>query len=223
MAAESLARLQARYARSVRAMALADVDAVVQIHSTALPDYFLTSLGPKFLALYYREVVRSRLGISLVFVRDGGVVGFVTGELRPGTFYRQLFLRRWFAFGFYALGAVMRRPRILPRIVRELGHRVEAPRGEDVARLASLAVLPKVAGRGYGLALIAAGIDHARRCGATSIRLEVKRENQTLIGAYQRMGFKVAGSAVKSPVETLIEMTYTIPRAASGDTAPGED
>jgi|GEM_PF-1237196 len=222
MAAESLARLQAKYARSVRTMTLSDVDAVVHIHATALPDYFLTSLGPRFLALYYREVVRSPLGISLVFVRDGRVVGFVTGELRPGTFYRQLFLRRWFAFGFYALGAAMRRPRILLRIGRELGHRVEAPRGEEVARLASLAVLPEVAGRGYGLALVAAAIGHIRRRGGTVILLEVKQENQALLDAYERIGFKPAGSIAKSPTETLTKMTYTLPQVA-GDQARGED
>src|SRR5579863_3395618 len=210
MAAESLARLQAKYARSVRTMTLSDVDAVVHIHATALPDYFLTSLGPRFLALYYREVVRSPLGISLVFVRDGRVVGFVTGELRPGTFYRQLFLRRWFAFGFYALGAAMRRPRILLRIGRELGHRVEAPRGEEVA------------GRGYGLALVAAAIGHIRRRGGTVILLEVKQENQALLDAYERIGFKPAGSIAKAPTETLTKMTYTLPQVA-GDQARGED
>ncbi|HKS96061.1 MAG TPA: hypothetical protein VJV74_08000, partial [Terriglobia bacterium] len=70
MPAQSLARLQARYAHSIRPMTLSDVDAIVQIHTAALPDYFLTSLGRKFLALYYREVVHSKLGISLVFDRD---------------------------------------------------------------------------------------------------------------------------------------------------------
>ncbi|HEV2493657.1 MAG TPA: GNAT family N-acetyltransferase [Terriglobia bacterium] len=222
MPAESIARLQARYARAVRPMALSDVDAVAQIHATALPDYFLTSLGHEFLALYYREVVGSKLGISLVFVRDGRVVGFVTGEFRPGTFYRQLFLRRWFAFGFRILAAVVRRPGILLRIARELGHRVEAPRGRDVARLASLAVLPEVEGRGYGLALVAAAITHVRRCGGTSILLEVKQENQALIDAYRRIGFKLAGAIAKSPTETLIEMTYALPKVAEGDNARGE-
>jgi ribosomal protein S18 acetylase RimI-like enzyme len=218
---KSLTRLQARYARSIRPMALTDVAAVVQIHTTALPDYFLTSLGRKFLALYYREVVRSKLGISLVFVRDGRAVGFVTGEFRPGTFYRQIFLRRWFAFGFYALASVVRRLRILLRIVRELGNRVEAPRDKDVARLASLAVLPEFEGRGYGLALVAAAIEHIQRHGATLVLLEVKQENQALIDAYQRMGFKPAGTVAKSPTETLIKMTYTLSKGA-GDNARGE-
>jgi ribosomal protein S18 acetylase RimI-like enzyme len=217
MPAESLARLQARYARSVRPMTLSDIDAVVEIHVTALPEYFLTSLGRKFLALYYREVVASKLGISLVFVRDGRVLGFVTGEFSPGRFYRELFLRRWLAFGFRTLAAVVRRPVILVRIARELWHRVEAPRSEDVARLASLAVLPEVEGRGYGLALVAAAIEHVRRHGGTVIRLEVKQENQSLLDAYRRMGFQAAGTFAKSPSETLIEMTYTLPKVAEGE------
>ena len=222
MTAGSFDRLQAKYARSVRPMALADVDAVVEIHATALRDYFLTSLGRKFLALYYREVVRSKLGISLVFVRDGRVLGFVTGEFSPGRFYHELFLRRWFAFGFHALAAVARRPAVLLRIARALWQRVEAPRNADVARLASLAVLPEVEGRGYGLALVAASIEQVRRHGGTLILLEVKRENQNLIDAYQRMGFKVAGAVAKSPAETLIEMSYTLSPVVDGGKARGE-
>ena len=222
MTAGSFDRLQAKYARSVRSMALADVDAVVEIHATALPDYFLTSLGRKFLALYYREVVRSKLGISLVFVRDGRVLGFVTGEFSPGRFYRELFLRRWFAFGLHALAAVARRPGVLLPIARALWQRLEAPRGEDVARLASLAVLPEVEGRGYGLALVAASIEHVRRDGGTLILLEVKRENQSLIDAYQRMGFKVARAVAKSRAETLIEMSYTLSLVVDGGKERGE-
>ena len=221
MPAQSLARLQARYAHSIRPMTLSDVDAIVQIHTAALPDYFLTSLGRKFLALYYREVVHSKLGISLVFERDGRVAGFVTGEFRPGAFYRQLFLRRWFAFGFHALAAAVRRPRIVLRMARELGNRVEAPRGEDVARLASLAVLHEFEGRGYGLALVAAAIGHIQHHGVTLVLLEVKQENEALIDAYQRLGFRPAGSVAKSDTETLIKMTYTLP-TGTGDNAQGE-
>ncbi|HLW79246.1 MAG TPA: hypothetical protein VKU44_06565, partial [Terriglobia bacterium] len=113
----TLRQLQAR-TRHVRPMALADVDAVVEIHMAGMPGYFLTSLGPRFLRLYYREVVRSRLGISLVLARDNRVLGFATGEFGPGKFYRRLLARRGLAFGFYALTALARRPAILARMWR---------------------------------------------------------------------------------------------------------
>jgi ribosomal protein S18 acetylase RimI-like enzyme len=213
----NLDRLKAKYARSVRPMALEDVGAVVGVHVAALPDYFLTSLGPKFLALYYAEVVRSKLGISFVFERDGRILGFAAGEFSPGRFYRELFLRRCFAFGFYALKATARRPAILLRIARALFQRFEAPTGDDVARLASLAVIPDVEGRGYGLVLIAACIEQIRRRGGAAILLEVKKDNDSLIQAYLRMGFKAVREIPKAPGEVLVELRYSVGHESGAD------
>jgi len=187
-------------------MALADVDAVVEIHMAGMPGYFLTSLGPRFLRLYYREVVRSRLGISLVLARDNRVLGFATGEFGPGKFYRRLLARRGLAFGFYALTALARRPAILARMWRQVFERVEAPASPKVARLASMAVRTEVEGRGYGLVLIAACIDEIRRRGGSAVVLEVLKDNASLIQAYERLGFAITRQTGKRPGEARVEM-----------------
>lgn len=210
-----LLQLQAR-ARHVRPMTSADVEAVVDIHLAGMPGYFLTSLGPRFLKLYYREVINSKLGISLVLDRAGRVLGFVTGEFGPGRFYRRLIVRRGSAFGFYALAAVLRRPGILARMWRQVFERVEATSSAEVARLASLAVVPEAEGRGYGLVLIAAAIDEIRRRGGSAVVLEVREDNPTLIQAYERMGFVItrqtARSTGKSTGESRVEMRYSLDR-----------
>ena len=197
-------------------MALADVDAVVDIHMAGMPGYFLTSLGRRFLSLYYRDVVRSKQGISMVLARDGRVLGFATGEFGPGKFYRSLLVRRGLAFGFCALGAVVRRPAILARMWRQVFERIEAPASEKVARLASLAVVPDAEGRGYGLVLIAACIEAICRRGGSAVVLEVLKDNPTLIQAYERMGFAItretARSTGKSTGESRVEMRYSLDR-----------
>ena len=203
-------------------MALEDVDAVVDIHLAGMPGYFLSSLGRRFLSLYYREVVSSKLGISLVLARDGRVLGFATGEFGPGKFYRRLLVRRGFVFAFYALGAIARRPKILVRMWRQVFERVEAPDSEKVARLASLGVVPEAEGRGYGLVLIAACIDEIRRRGGSAVVLEVLKDNPSLIQAYERMGFAVtrqsAKSTGKSSSDSRVEMRYSLPQRSASAT-----
>ena len=201
---------------SVRPMALEDVGAVVEIHLAAFPAYFLTSLGPEFLALYYAEVVRSRLGIGFVFARDGRVLGFVAGEFSPGEFYRGLFLRRWYAFGFHALKAVATCPAILRRIARQVSQRLDAPRSENVVRLASLAVAPEEQGRQSGRALVAAFIEHVRKRGGRTIVLEARKEDPSVIQFYEQMGFKPVGGIARTPGDAPVELSYAIGDGQAG-------
>lgn len=203
--------LQAR-ARHVRPLTLADVDAVVAIHLAGMPGYFLTSLGPRFLRLYYCEAIQSKGGIGLALERDGRVLGFATGEFGPGSFYRRLLLRRGLAFGLCALGAALKRPGILARMWRQVFERVGAPASPEVARLASLAVVPEAEGRGYGLVLIAACIDEIRRRGGSAVVLEVLKDNPRLVQAYERMGFVITRQTEYSgsPGESRVEMRYSL-------------
>ncbi len=196
--------------RHVRPMRQEDVETVVDIHIAGFPGFFLTSLGRKFLLLYYSEVIRSQLGIAFVYTREGRILGFAAGYFNPGKFYLRLFLRRAFAFAFYSLRAVANQPLIIPRIIRSVLMRFGAPKNENVAELASLAVLPNEEGRGYGLAIIAACIEHIKRKGGKSIVLDVLKENQSLIQAYQRMGFKVEGEVAKPNSEILVKFRYQI-------------
>lgn len=201
---------------SVRPMALEDVVAVVDIHVAAFPGYFLTSLGPRFLALYYAQVVRAKLGIGLVVARDGRVLGFAAGEFSPGRFYRELFWRRCLAFGFYALKAVARKPSILLRMTRQVFQRVEAPTSDNVARLASLAVAPEEQEHGYGRLLVSGFIERVNDRGGKTILLEARKENQTVVQFYLLMGFKVVREVTQAPGEVLVELRYAVVHEEAG-------
>ena len=194
----------------VRPMRPEDVPVVVGIHMAAFPGYFLTSLGRKFMALYYAEVQRSSWGISYVFERDGRVLGFCAGTFSPGKFYRGLFIRRWFLFAVYSLRAVAKRPLILVRIVRSVFQRLATPSEKDIAALASAAVLPEEEARGHGLAIVSACVDHIKKLGGKHVYLEVRKENQNLIRAYQKMGFEVLRETHVPPAPALVELCYRI-------------
>ena len=56
--AERIDRLQPQeFGFTVRPMAQADVPLVVETHLSAFPGFFLSFLGPRFLALFYGEKI----------------------------------------------------------------------------------------------------------------------------------------------------------------------
>jgi len=61
------------------------------------------------------------------------------------------------------------------------------------ARLYSIGVVPRVAGRGIGVALLQAGEQAARRRKAPVIRLEVQPSNRAAIARYEKSGYRATG------------------------------
>jgi mycothiol synthase len=68
------------------------------------------------------------------------------------------------------------------------------PDGQPRAYISNLTVDPDYRGRGYGRALLAAGLEHLRRRGATSITLGVDGGNATPVQLYRSAGCEVSSS-----------------------------
>jgi ribosomal-protein-alanine acetyltransferase len=66
-------------------------------------------------------------------------------------------------------------------------------RGGRSARLYSIAVDRRAAGRGVGRALLAAVQTHAAEEGCETLRLEVREDNQRAIALYERLGYRRFG------------------------------
>jgi [ribosomal protein S18]-alanine N-acetyltransferase len=63
-------------------------------------------------------------------------------------------------------------------------------RDSDVARLTSIAIIPRMAGRGIGRQLLASMEETARRHGAARLRLEVRADNIPAQKLYDRAGYR---------------------------------
>lgn len=140
------------------------VPAVVQVHLASFPGFFLSFLGPKFLAAYYTGVCDAPEGIAFVTLDAAGApFGFVVGSSNPRGFYKRLLRRGWLTFSLASIGPVLRRPSAAARIARGLLHPGQNPTGEDVAGLFSIGVRPDVQGSGAGKLLVEAFLEEARR------------------------------------------------------------
>jgi ribosomal-protein-alanine N-acetyltransferase len=83
----------------------------------------------------------------------------------------------------------------------------------DQAHINNLAVRPELRGRGLGLEMLEAVIDEARRLGAESLALEVRRSNVAAQRLYKRAGFREDGvrkSYYTQPVEDALLLIKTL-------------
>jgi ribosomal protein S18 acetylase RimI-like enzyme len=174
-------------------MRAVDCRDIAAVHEASFPGFFLSTLGTRFLALFYRGVCRSPQGIAFVHLDGGGrPSGFVAGAADPRGFYAGLLRRDWLRFGLAALAAVVRRPAVVPRLLRALRQPSVNPPGGEVAGLFSLGVHPREQGRGAGRELVRAFLDEAVRRGARRVFLTTDRDgNDAVNGFYRRCGFAV--------------------------------
>ena len=83
----------------------------------------------------------------------------------------------------------------------------------DQAHINNLAVRPELRGRGLGLQMLEAVIAEARRLGAESLALEVRRSNVAAQRLYKRAGFREDGirkSYYTQPVEDALLLIKTL-------------
>jgi len=119
-----------------------DVEAVVKVHLSSFPGFFLSFLGPRFLSLFYLSICSAPEGIAFVYLNHASVpVGFVAGTSNPGGFYSSLLKREWYKFARASIIPILRKPSAIKRILRAVSHPSNNPIGDDVAGLFSIGII----------------------------------------------------------------------------------
>jgi ribosomal protein S18 acetylase RimI-like enzyme len=174
------------------------VAGAVEVHIQSFPGFFLTSLGPRFLRLMYSEILRSS-GREAFVVEDGaGVVrGFVVGVAEQVGLYTRLARQCWAAFALASLGAAIRRPIVVPRLVRAFARPASIRAGGAGALLLSIGVAPEAAGQGLGRELVSRFLSSMKDRGVSAVSLTTDRDdNDRTNRFYLSLGFRVARTYV---------------------------
>ena len=188
-----------------------DVAAVVSVHLRAFPEFFLSVLGGRFLRELYVGILLDPSGLAFVAEVDGTVAGFVAGTTEPAGFYRRLLRRRGWRFAWASTGALLRNPRILPRLVRAVGQPANARREQATALLMSIATDPRRAGTGVGSALVRSFLDAARHRERSVVELTTdRRDNARVNSFYQRLGFSLSRVIVTPEGREMNEYQYAL-------------
>lgn len=136
---------------------LSDVNGIVTIHQQAFKDFFLTSLGEKFLKLYYSTFIKSGEGCVCCAIQNNEVVGFSACSYISRGFNTSLIKKNFVRFGFEAMRLLFCKPKALVRLAKNMNKESKDATIEDngeYAELYSIAVSPSCQGGGYGRKLL---------------------------------------------------------------------
>ncbi len=195
------------------------IDGIVKCHVAAFPGEFMTNLGPRFLACFYKYYIDHRDGIVLVAVDENNdeIVGLVAGgkpELRRRFTRRRMPL---FAGSIIARaianGQVRRRLRehfgqivkkiavklhVAPTQVRKTQPQ-EDPKG-SWSSLLSICTRPDYRSKGIAKMLMEGFRTQSEHRGYKTMRLSVHNDNKAAIALYKKCGWE--------PILTVPSGTY---------------
>ena len=185
----------------IRTARPADIPALTALHVQAFPGFFITRLGPRFVAELYRGFIDHPDAICHVACENGIPVGVVAGPLRPEKFFGELLRSRGIRFAIAAVPGLLRDPwNVGRRLLVAPFYRGEAPPRRDRAALVStICVSPAVRGGGVSTALLEAFCIMAAARGARCVYLTTDRNsNERVNSFYLRAGFALESELQRS-------------------------
>lgn len=185
---------------SLRTVHTDDAAALAVLHRDAFPDFFLSSLGTAFLRQFYLGFAHDDSAISTVAqTANGEIVGSIVGTTEPAGFFSRLLKSRILQFGLLSARESIRRPRIVPRLVRAVTYRGDAGTPIEGALLSSICVRKDQQGQGTGKKMMEAWTASAASAGASTAYLTTDAEGNEAVNAfYQRLGWTLE-STYKTP------------------------
>jgi ribosomal protein S18 acetylase RimI-like enzyme len=166
---------------------------VARLHVSALAGDFLPSLGERFLVVFYRDALRSRLAAGFVNLNGRGTVsGFVLGSLDASALFRRVAFRSAISLGWAALPALLKRPVLLVKVAETFLYPSKES-AEEKAELLVIAVDASHRSQGLGAALVQSLEVYFRARGVQAYKVTVLRSNPGANRFYQRMGFQLGG------------------------------
>jgi ribosomal protein S18 acetylase RimI-like enzyme len=201
-----------------RKMTLDDVPAVVKVHLESFPGFFLTFLGKSFLRELYSAILADQDGIGFVAKIDNNIAGFVAGTSQPAGFYRRMLCQRWWRFAFASVIPVLKRPIIVPRLLRAFSMPEQVTHQDKRGTLMSIAVLPGSQGAGVGRALVLAFLDAAAKRGLHQVDLTTDRDNNAAANQfYQNLGFVCVRSYLTPEGRAMNEYVFELSSPAQAE------
>ncbi len=174
----------------IRKITINDAKDIVFIHQKSFRGFFLTFLGPNFLRVLYQSISEDPSGIGFIAEVPSGTGAFVVGTTQPNGLYGRLLRKHWWQFGWTVLPAIVKKPSILPRLLRAFdmpGQELPTPK---CGTLMSIAVDPSFQGQGLGKQLVVAFLAEAAKRGCTHVNLTTDAiGNEPTIAFYQKIGF----------------------------------
>ncbi|MBE9469351.1 MAG: GNAT family N-acetyltransferase [Bacteroidetes bacterium] len=186
---------------------------VVSIHKLAFKDFFLTTLGSRFLYLYYYCVMNSKKGVLIGIYEDNEIVGFCATAYKSKGFNSSLVKKNFSKFSGIALLLLFTKPLSLIRLFENFSKKSSSSKDDgNYAEVLSIATNPKVQGKGYGKTLILETENFLKRkndIDCLSLTTDYYNNYKT-IKFYEQMGFYVLSNFMAYPKRKMYRLIKTL-------------
>lgn len=178
---------------NIRIATKKDINSIVEIHQAAFEGFFLTSLGGRFLKIYYTTFIKCQKGVIFCAEKDGKIVGFSACSYISQGFNTFLIKKNFCKFGLVCVELMFTNPKAILRLAKNLDKKAEGNFIEDngdYAELYSIAVKPGNQGSGIGKKLLmATEVDVAKHNSNISLTTDYYNNEKT-IGFYHSLGYQ---------------------------------
>jgi len=189
-----------------------DIPSLVKVHEMSFQQFFLTELGSKFLAHFYRSVNKHSLGV-LTGIFDGEqMIGFAAATKISAGFYKKLVMSFPLVYGIEALKLLFLNRKALKRLIQNLTKKNDNYEDDGrYAELLSIAILPDKQGIGAGKQLLVDLENRLSNDGVSQLALTTDmNENEKTVSFYQGLQYKMLYEFVAFPERKMLKLIKSL-------------
>lgn len=197
---------------SIKEIELSELHTIVNIHSKAFPNHFLTKLGQHFLMQYYCDILKNNYGTLLGVYENNIMIGFCAATTISRNFNKKIVLQSPFAYMYIGLILCIRKPLYLYRLISNLSKNKK--KSNDIgeyAELLSIAIDPEFQHSGSG-GLLLHGLEALyleKKCELISLTTDFD-DNEPVINFYYKMGYTLMYEFTTYPNRKMIRLIKKI-------------
>jgi ribosomal protein S18 acetylase RimI-like enzyme len=153
---------------TVRVLKLEETKNIAALHQLAFDNFFLTSLGSKFLSKFYGSIIKSHDGVAIGAYDDNNeLVGFAIGARIKKGFYKTILKKNFISLSIVASTSLIKKPKNINRLIKSF-LTTETSNGSflNYASLLSICVNPEKKGQKIGKHLLLAFESEIIECSA---------------------------------------------------------
>jgi ribosomal protein S18 acetylase RimI-like enzyme len=163
------------------------------LHLNAFNDFFLTSLGERFLKAYYKASLYNSESLAVCATDQYGLIqGFCIGCVESKGYHKRLLFHNFLALMFEAIVIFFSTPKALIRLLKNLDKTSNMKDSGNYSELLSIAVSPSFKDMGVGKSLLRLFEEEARKRGCKKVALTTDcNNNEPVISFYKRSGYEL--------------------------------
>ena len=185
------------------------IQAIARLHKRAFPTFFLTQLGVPFLTTLYTGYMEDKNSGIIVAENKGRIIGFIAYSKDYSRFYKGLMKNHLIKFAFCSLGAAIRHPSFIKRLLGAFKKSESVVKEEQYVELSSICVDPRIESKGLGSKLIdyLKGIVDFNTYAYINLETDAE-ENEGANHFYVKNGFKLARTFTTAEGRKMNEYRY---------------